>query len=164
MKYIFLLLTFWSNFAFAYLTQAPGYSAPYACTIVATPADVDMTVTGSFCRRVGKMLFVDSLVVWSGAGTAGALTLSIASLPGSPQIDTSVLPASGGSGSNQNEAQLGYAQLYSAGAGAWFQYSAVYKSTTTVEFATGSAHLQGSTPASGSGFKAHLELPIVGWN
>lgn len=140
----------------------PFTTKPVACTVTATPADGDMTST-AYCWRVGKHLFVEFQITWAGAGTAGALTASLADITGAPVMDTAVMINAGGN-TNQTEALLGYCKVYSQGAAAWFSYSAVYKSTTTMEFAAGSAHLQGNTLASGSSVMCQVRLPIVGWN
>ena len=136
-----------------------------SCTIVATPADADMSVLDSKCYRDGQFLVINTHVNWTGAGTAGAFTLSIASVTGSPIIDTAAIVNAGATATNQGETALeGVCALYSAGATAWFTYMPIYKTTTTIEIAGGSAHLQGDVPASGSAVKCNIKIPIVGWN
>lgn len=133
-----------------------------ACTIIVTPADADMSVIGSKCYRDGQFLVVNTHVHWTGTGTAGAFTLSIASVTGAPLIDVEALPNGGGTVTNQGEDRLEGDCTY-FNATTWFEAAPIYKSTTTFELALGSAHLGGTSAGSGGAVKCSVRMPIVGW-
>lgn len=141
-------------------TNPVQFNATATATGIAVTPSTNMAVTGKAYRQ-GQYLILNGKVTWSGAGDASPVIVSIASLSGSPVIDTTAL-VGGSSTTNQGRTMLGQGMLFSAGNG-WFAYNPVYASTTTFKFAGGSADLTGDVPASGSGLDFHVELPIVGW-
>ncbi len=130
-----------------------------SCTIAVTPA-TNLTSTAK-CYREGQHLIVDGKITAAGAGDAGVITLSLASVTGTPVIDTAAIV--GGTGAtNQTATDLGRGKWFDAGNG-WLPLWPVYKTTTTIEIDMGTQVLDGAQLASGDAVNYHLELPIVGY-
>ncbi len=115
----------------------------------------------AYYHREGPYMVIDAQITWTGTGAAGSVTISIASLPGSPTIDTNLIPG-GTTTTNAGESQLGYCHVWTGTT--WLSYFPVYASTTTIQFVSGGTRLSGTTYASGAVLNYKLYLPIVGWN
>lgn len=172
MRFILLFLLFFASPSFAIVsldyskTGAGQFRTPLeSCSayLVVTPADADMVINSAHCYRDGKFLYIRGQVDWNGAGTAGDVTIDFTTYPGSPTIDTTLIANSGGGGNNKNEAYLGHGKYFNSG-GSFNWVSVVYATSTTFEFALGSAHLAGNAPPSGSSLSFEAKLPILGWN
>lgn len=117
-------------------------------------------------RRVGECAEFRGKAQWTGAGGAGALTLTlptagVAGWTAANVIDTTKL-VGGSATTNAGATFLGPCLWYDAGNGWVIQYC-VYASTTTVQFAGAGAMVDGSQFANGDAFNFIFEVPIVGW-
>lgn len=110
----------------------------------------------------GQFLICDVQLRFTGAAAAGDYLFSIASLPGSPVIDTNYLPGGTGTSNQETSAVSDDCYWFDAGNG-WLFICAVFVTTQTIGFVQNVQRVQGDGFANGDSLNFKLKLPIVGW-
>ena len=138
------------------------YGAPVTDWKSYTPTIVSGGTTTSNAgnyRQVGDSMNINIITIYSGAGSAAALTYQ---LPSGFSIDSTKLPSA-----SADQSVVGVCQWYDASTSQERTGSVVYKSATTVALVidnNGSAVLQGSALGNLDWIRLNFIVPILGWS
>lgn len=156
---VFLIL--FSLESWGYLTPNVNLTTPVTAYTATFSSLTNATAVTNW-HREGQYIVIEGKVKWTGAGGAGAFTVTLpGAAAGSPVIDTAAL--TGGTGvANATTTFLGTGYWFDSGNGWLFIYP-VYATTTTVGFVMNTQILDGVQMANGDALNFTIRVPIVGW-
>lgn len=130
-----------------------------ALGLALTSSATNATFT-AFCYQQGHYLEIDGKILWSAQGGTGNVTVSIASMTGSPVIDSSVLPG-GTATTTAGSSRLGWGSFWNNTS---FNAAVpIWNTNKTIIFGGGGVFLAGSTISAVWSIDFHAHIPIVGW-
>lgn len=145
------------NLPLAQQTELTDYTATFSSLTNATAA--------TKWARNGQWMIIEGQVKWTGAGGAGAFTVTITGTgaPTGITIDTAKL-CGGTNTANGSVSMLGPPGYWFDNGTGWLFIFPVYVNTTTVGFIMNAQVLNGSQFASGDMINFSLRVPITGWS